>query len=310
MDDFKSLPFVNDEMAPPAPGAGDYEEFRRRYGLEVPGLLRELLELRNGGRVQQLWVTSRNAALQPGLQVSRFLFLKLDDFSPEGMVGCFRGWRDAMGPQGLSFALDAAGNVFFVDLSADPAPVKYARQQREIEVFTVSPDLAKFLAELHTGDEPRDAGWLYLYDGPVKREDVPPSPVAASKKWGCCSWRMLVAGFLLFLFLDWWTRRTLWEDGDFKVYGKGVLVSSDDWGNKRVLDEQIVAMGSNDRYLVIQQWRDGTLHFYILDKKSFSLVEISAGVPYTKEEFERRKAYMDLPPFTWHNRWVFYPKEE
>lgn len=311
MNDLSAIPFLDDEVPRLPPGEGDYEELRRRYGVEVPGRLRALLAVRNGGEVRRLWVNSRNAALEKGLHVSRFLFLKLDDFSHEGMVGCFRGWRNEMGAQGLPFAADEAGNVFFVDLSADPALVLYALQGQDIRVYAVSPDLDTFLAELHEGAEARPEQGLRLYNGEVKRKKEVPAGSRPVRKRGCCSARVFLAGALLFLLLYLWLSSPAWSDGAVRVYGENgeyTLMVRGDGYSMELLDAQVVEAGSDARWLVVRQWRDDTNYFYAIKKPWGVLSHFDFEHPLSKEGFERLKAKENLPPFTWRNRWVDYPR--
>lgn len=178
MRPFHPLPFV-DEEHPEPPEPGDYEVFKQRYGIKIPAPLRRLLEYRNGGQVRPMRVTSLNSGLKDGLLLSRFLTFKSEDYTPSSIVGSLRGWREAMGINGLPFATDPQGNLYFLDTSTVPAPVKYARQQRDIQVFTISTSLDNFLQGLHeeaaAGAPVGEDGRPFLYHGEDTAAADPPA---------------------------------------------------------------------------------------------------------------------------------------
>jgi hypothetical protein len=306
MSNLLGLPFEDDDVPLP-PEPGDYEDFKRRYSIEIPGPLKRLLEFRNGGQVRPLRVTSLNSGLKEGLLVSRFLSLKAEDYSPNSIAGSLRGWREAIGKMGLPFATDPEGHLYFLDTSTVPAPVKYARQDRVIQVFTISPSLDNFLEGLHEeaaasatvgGD-----GRPFLYHG----EDKVAADAPAPRKRGCCSVKVLLIGLGLFLLLDYWSRRPIWEDGNLRVYdmdGEYMLGIYHDPGYFGLLDEQVVAMGSNEQWVVAQQLRKGVTRFYILKKPVKDLSPSDVEGPFIREVFEQEVAVRGLPPFTWRNPWV------
>lgn len=301
MRPYPHLSFV-DEERPEPPETGDEVIFQQRYGIEIPSSLKRLLLHRNGGQVRPLRVTSLNSGLKDGLLVSRFLSLKPEDYSPHSIVGSLRGWREAIGKKGLPFATDPVGNLYFLDTATIPALVKFARQDRDIQIFTISTGLDHFLEGLHeqaveaAGPPVGGDGRPFLYHGEDRAEADEPAP----RKKGCCSVKVILIGLGLLLLMNYWPPRPIWEDGKLRVYdmdGDYMLGIHADPGYFRLLDGQVVAVGSNEKWVVAL--RQGG-HFYILKKEAFPEPE----GPLTREEFEQEVIARGLPPFTWRNPWV------
>ena len=79
-----------------------------------------------------------------------------------------------------------------------------------------------------------------------------------------------------------------------------------DGGYLRQLDGQIVAMGSNERWVVAVQRSGHVNSFYILKKPGL----LDPEGPYTGREFEDQAKARGLPPVTWQNPWLESLKRE
>ncbi|HEY1080800.1 MAG TPA: hypothetical protein VGE29_00975 [Prosthecobacter sp.] len=104
----------------------------------------------------------------------------------------------------------------------------------------------------------------------------------------------------------------VWKEGDVRVYGKNgqyTLMVRRGGYSMDVLDEQIVQIGSDERWLVVRQWRDNVSRFYVLKKPLGILSPFDFEKPLSQERFDRLKVKDGLPPFTWHNRWVDYAEQ-
>ena len=305
MRDLNELPF-EDEEGPAPPTLRDYDDFQRRYGLEIPAAMRRLLEFRNGGKVRRLWVASKHGALE----VDRFLSLNGEDSSPSSIAGNFRGWREAMGKMGLPLAENAEG-LFFLDTSTSPALVKYARQESNIKVYTISPDLDTFLAGLNETEPEVCGGKSFIDDEAVPK--VAPEPPAKPRKKGCCSVKVVLIGLALLLPFLFWPRKPIWVDGNLRVYeidGEYMLGTYHNPGYFGLLDGQIVAMGSNEQWVVAVQRSGWVSSIYLLKKPTDELSPSDVEGPYTGREFEDQAKARGLPPVTWQNPWLESLKRE
>lgn len=112
--------------------------------------------------------------------------------------------------------------------------------------------------------------------------------------------KVLLIGLGLFLLMNYWPHRPIWEDGNLRVYkldGEYMLGDYTGGGYFRKVDGQVMAVGINEKWVVAL--RQGG-HFYILEKPGL----LEPEGPFTREEYEREVTARGLPPFTWRNRWV------
>lgn len=111
---------------------------------------------------------------------------------------------------------------------------------------------------------------------------------------------------LLVFFLMMWSDSTLWEDEKYAVYiidGQarlGIKVDDEDIYIGR-LEPEVVAVGSNDKFVVAQRrFRGGLLYFFIekaIDHAYLNADEI-IEVGYSKEDFEVLKKQYNFPEFS------------
>ena len=95
-----------------------------------------------------------------------------------------------------------------------------------------------------------------------------------------------------------------WEDGDYRVYRRSAsdeVILGYHHGDGDVfglVDDKVVAAGSDSRYVVILRWRSGETDQYYYIKKGTSDAGTVSG-PYTKANFEADAKRLSLPEFSW-----------
>lgn len=108
---------------------------------------------------------------------------------------------------------------------------------------------------------------------------VRPLVGGGGRKWS------YLAGVLLLFLLYWWAGMPVWKEGDVRVYGKNgqyTLMVRRDGYSMDLLDEQIVQR-SDERWLVVRQWRDNVSRFYVLKKPLGILSPFDFEKPLSQE---------------------------
>ena len=116
------------------------------------------------------------------------------------------------------------------------------------------------------------------------------------------AWIIAMSVAILFI----WGDSTMWEDDTYAVYyidGDIKLgMKMDDEGSFLGRVNNVIAVGSNDKYVVVQQLTSSELISYVfLDKKKDNVCLDSGQViegPYTEPQFKELSKKLSLPKFT------------
>lgn len=99
-------------------------EFERECGLKLPGQLLKLLRHSNGGHPELDSYDPDGIDSPNSFGVDKLFHLSDEKDSPYSLWEAIRVWRPYIGDNALPFAEDGGGNIAFLDLSANPAPVR------------------------------------------------------------------------------------------------------------------------------------------------------------------------------------------
>ncbi|MCG7564583.1 MULTISPECIES: hypothetical protein [Pseudoalteromonas] len=116
----------------------------------------------------------------------------------------------------------------------------------------------------------------------------------------------IVSLILMILLLAGCDSAVLWEDKPYQVLwlddtsNRTLSYDFGDGGFITRIDAQIVAVGSNNRFIVAKRTLPNTdiLVFYYIEKSSDSQFAEGAAGPFTEAQFQQLKQKLDLPEFT------------
>lgn len=103
---------------------------------------------------------------------------------------------------------------------------------------------------------------------------------------------------------------THWQDGPFKVYALDLDFNATRLGYDHhpgilgLVDEEVVAAGSNDKCVIAEQLdrATGKSHFFIVPKEQGEFHSGTVEGPMTREEFTRVGQERNLPAFSWRKK--------
>lgn len=128
----------------PAPREALYADFESKTGRRLPAELRGLLQFANGGHPELDSV----AGSKGQFAVDTFYYLTPDDHGPESLWYAVQHWTPILGQDAIPFASDAGGNQFFLDLSINPAVVRFCVHDEGMRIIDISATFESFIDSL------------------------------------------------------------------------------------------------------------------------------------------------------------------
>lgn len=128
----------------PAPTEALFADFESKTGRQLPAELRGLLQFANGGHPELDSV----AGSEGQFVVNAFYHLTPDDHGPESLWYAVQHWTPILGQAALPFADDAGGNQFFLDLSSNPAVVRFCVHDEAMRIVDISASFEAFIDSL------------------------------------------------------------------------------------------------------------------------------------------------------------------
>jgi hypothetical protein len=127
------------------PSAATVAAFERALGLKIPEPLLALLRFSNGGHPELDSFNPNGVEDTNSFGINTFYCLTDDENAPYSLWEAVRVWRPYIGESGLPFAEDGGGNIVFLDLAAEPAPVKVCWHDENFRVGLMASTLEKFI---------------------------------------------------------------------------------------------------------------------------------------------------------------------
>jgi hypothetical protein len=133
-------------VARPAPSSHSLTMFAHEFGIQVPGLLQDLLAFSNGGHPELSVIDSDYGEFA----INTFYHLDDYDQGDESMFHALRVWRRFIDQRFLPFGNSSTGDQFCVDLSVPTNPVYICRHADEFRMIPLSSSFTEFLNGLRS----------------------------------------------------------------------------------------------------------------------------------------------------------------
>ena len=128
-----------------APTAAAISAFERFSGFRIPSPLLALLMHSNGGHPELDSYNPSGSEDVNSFGINCFYHLAEDADATYSLWEALRVWRPYLGPNALPFAEDGGGNILFLDMNANPSPVKVCWHDENIRIGDMAPSFEKLI---------------------------------------------------------------------------------------------------------------------------------------------------------------------
>ena len=128
-------------------------DFEREFGLRIPKVLLELLNHSNGGHPELDCYNPNDVDDEHTFAINSFFFLSEDREAYGGLWRETTTWRPYVGASALPIAGDGGGNILFLDLTAEPPPVKVCWHDENFAISELAPSLEELVDGLHIPED-------------------------------------------------------------------------------------------------------------------------------------------------------------